>query len=341
MSSSKYHLPHLVYELTDACNQSCKFCYNYWKGAESPVKPDAPDFRLARRTLRCVLREAAVGSVSFSGGEPMLMPRIHDLALAARFTGANVNILTNGTLLKASDVAIFENLGIGAIQIPILSTDAALHDQTTGLKGSWQRAVEAARMVSEKKQERLVPVLIMSRLNAHQVEDIIRFYHDEFGSKRAMVNRFNVGGLGLHNCTQLTLSTKELRECFARLDRVAGQLGMTLQSGVCTPICVLNPEEYPNIRFSHCSTDLSQRPLTINYRGEVRFCNHSPRVLGNIYQTPLAEIISHSQKEGYFDSVPSHCQGCKVWDRCKGGCRAASEQLYGSFERVDPILSIG
>ena len=335
---SKHHLPFVVYELTDACNQACKFCYNHWKGAECPARPDAPNYPLARRTLRRLLREATVGSLSLSGGEPMLMPHIHELALKARFAGANVNLLTNATLLGDDDIEIFSNLGLGAIQIPILSTLPALHDYTTGLEGSWQRAVAAARKVSARKRGWLVPVLIMSRLNAHQVEDILRFYHSEFGASRAMVNRFNIGGLGLRNAAELNLSQSELRELFARADRVAGELGMTLQSGVCTPVCVLDPMDYPNIRFSHCSTDLSQRPLTVNYRGDVRFCNHSPRVLGNIYTTPLKEIIRTSQEDGYFDSVPSLCAGCKLWERCKGGCRAASEQLYGSFDRVDPIM---
>lgn len=335
---SKHHLPFVVFELTDACNQACKFCYNYWKGEECPAKPEAPNFRLARRTLKKILSEATVGSLSLSGGEPMLMPRIHDLALKARFTGANVNLLTNGTHLSDDDVAIFSDLGIGAIQIPILSTDPDLHDYTTGLKGSWQRAVGAARKVCAQRDNWLVPVLIMSKLNAHQVEDILRFYRSEFGAVRAMVNRFNIGGLGLRNAAELNLSQRELKELFAKVDRVAGELGMTIQSGVCTPVCVLDPKDYPNVRFSHCSTDLSQRPLTINYRGEVRFCNHSPRVLGNIHETPLVEIIKISQEDGYFDSVPSRCEGCKLWERCQGGCRAASEQLYGSFDKVDPII---
>lgn len=338
MSRSKHHLPFVVFELTDACNQACKFCYNYWKGEECPAKPEAPNFRLARRTLRRLFRQATVGSTSFSGGEPMLMPRIHDLALAARFSGSNVNILTNGTLLEEQDVAIFDNLGIGAIQIPILATDPALHDYTTGLKGSWERAVAAARRVAATRQGWLVPVLIVSRLNAHEVEDLLRFYRSEFGAKRAMVNRFNIGGLGKHNAAELNLSIAELKDVFGRVDRVAGELGMTIQSGVCTPMCVLNPDEYPNIRFSHCSTDLSMRPLTVNYRGEVRFCNHSPRVLGNIYETPIEEIIKASENEGYFDAVPERCGGCELWNRCRGGCRAASEQVYGSFNRVDPIL---
>ena len=105
-----------------------------------------------------------------------------------------------------------------------------------------------------------------------------------------MVNRFNIGGLGLHNAPELKLSKEELRGVFARVDRVAGELGMIIQSGVCTPMCVLNPDDYPNIRFSHCTTDLSTRPLTVNYNGDVRFCNHSPRVLGNIYEKTIGEI---------------------------------------------------
>ena len=298
----------------------------------------APDFRLARRTLRRVLRQATVGSVSLSGGEPMLMPRIHELTLKARFAGANVNLLSNGTLIKDIDLDIMKQVGVGTIQIPILAAEPSLHDYTTGLKGSWQKAVDNARKISSIKSNWLLPVLIVSKLNIHNIEEILRFYQSEFGSTRAMVNRFNIGGLGKLNASELTLTTSELKDAFTRVDRVAGELGMSIQSGVCTPMCVLNPDDYPNIMFSHCSTDLSNRPLTVNYKGDVRFCNHSPRILGNIYDKPIGQIVSECQDDGYFDKIPTPCDTCKLWARCRGGCRAASEQLYGTFNRVDPIL---
>lgn len=298
----------------------------------------APDFRLARRTLRRVLRQATVGSVSLSGGEPMLMPRIHELTLKARFAGANVNLLSNGTLIKDIDLEIMKQVGVGTIQIPILAAEPSLHDYTTGLKGSWQKAVDNARKISSIKSNWLLPVLIVSKLNIHNIEEILRFYQSEFGSTRAMVNRFNIGGLGKLNASELTLTTSELKDAFTRVDRVAGELGMSIQSGVCTPMCVLNPDDYPNIMFSHCSTDLSNRPLTVNYKGDVRFCNHSPRILGNIYDKPIGQIVSECQDDGYFDKIPTPCDTCKLWARCRGGCRAASEQLYGTFNRVDPIL---
>ncbi len=297
-----------------------------------------PDFRLARRTLRRVLRQATVGSVSLSGGEPMLMPRIHELTLKARFAGANVNLLSNGTLIKDMDLEIMKQVGVGTIQIPILAAEPSLHDYTTGLKGSWQKAVDNARKISSIKSNWLLPVLIVSKLNIHNIEEILRFYQSEFGSTRAMVNRFNIGGLGKLNASELTLTTSELKDAFTRVDRVAGELGMSIQSGVCTPMCVLNPDDYPNIMFSHCSTDLSNRPLTVNYKGDVRFCNHSPRILGNIYDKPIGQIVSECQDDGYFDKIPTPCDTCKLWARCRGGCRAASEQLYGTFNRVDPIL---
>lgn len=298
----------------------------------------APDFRLARHTLRRVLRQATVGSVSLSGGEPMLMPRIHELTLKARFAGANVNLLSNGTLIKDIDLEIMKQVGVGTIQIPILAAEPSLHDYTTGLKGSWQKAVDNARKISSIKSNWLLPVLIVSKLNIHNIEEILRFYQSEFGSTRAMVNRFNIGGLGKLNASELTLTTSELKDAFTRVDRVAGELGMSIQSGVCTPMCVLNPDDYPNIMFSHCSTDLSNRPLTVNYKGDVRFCNHSPRILGNIYDKPIGQIVSECQDDGYFDKIPTPCDTCKLWARCRGGCRAASEQLYGTFNRVDPIL---
>ena len=329
----------VVYELTDACNQACRFCYNYWKGEECYAKPDAPNFRQARRTLRKLLRQASVGSISFSGGEPMLMPRIHDLAFRARLSGAQVNILTNGTCLKDDDIEIFENLGITAIQIPILAPTAELHDHITQLSGSWERAMAAARKVARVGSEWLVPVLILNKLNAPYIEDILTLYHSAFGTTRAMVNRFNIGGLGKHHAAELSLTKSELKEAFHRVDRKAGELGMQIHNGVCTPLCVLNPKEYRNVTFTHCTTDLTTRPLTVNYRGEVRFCNHSPRILGNIYDRPLSEILATTQHEGYFDSVPTLCGDCKHWERCRGGCRAAAEQLYGTFAMPDPIIS--
>ncbi len=298
----------------------------------------APDFRLAQRTLRRLLSQADIAQISMSGGEPMLMPRLYDLVWSARWSGAAVNILTNGTLMTDFEIGILKDLRVNRIQIPLLAAKGALHDSITGVEGSWQRSMEVACKVMKSREDWLTPVFILSRLNMEQIVPTLEMY-GSMGAKLAMFNRFNIGGLGIRHARELTMSHSELRQAFATASRVAGDCNLTLVSGVCSPMCVLDPEEYPHITFTHCHTDIDNRPITVNYRGDVRFCNHSPRVLGNIYNQSIGEILNATKVDKIYGGVPDHCAQCTLWEMCRGGCRAASEQLYGTFDRVDPIVT--
>lgn len=298
----------------------------------------APDFSLAKKSLQTLLQQAEVSSISFSGGEPLLVPRLFDLILKARFAGSNVHLLTNGTLLTDDTIGYCRDLGVEMIQIPILAPDAELHDSITGLAGSWQRAVAAARKIARWDSSRLIPVFILSALNISHVIPTLELYRD-LGVKHIMFNRFNVGGLGIQHWKSLRLTTQQLQDTFAAASRFLVENDMVANSGVCSPICILDPKRYPGIRFAYCNTDISHRPITVNYRGDVRYCNHSPKVLGNIHSQPLSQILTQATASGYFDSVPDVCSQCSLWSRCRGGCRAASEQLHGRFDLADPILN--
>ena len=327
----------IVFELTEACNQCCRFCYNYWRDGSSPLPP--PDPGKTRRTLRKLLSQADVGTISFSGGEPLLLRNVHDLALAARFRGCHVNVLTNGTMLTEDALANFMSLGIGAIQIPILSADPAVHEYLTQLPGSWAKATDALRRVAAVLQNGAFAVLVITAVNAPGVPQTLRLIRD-LGVRNVMVNRFNIGGMGLRNSKELVLDAKTLKRAFADVEAFGRQyLEMHFVSGVCTPMCVLDPSPFPHIQFTYCSTDFTRRPVTVNYRGDVRFCNHSPFVLGNIWERPIGEILTDPATIERYSGIPERCAACPMLQRCNGGCRAASEQVYGSFDEADPILS--
>lgn len=330
-------LGHLVYELTEACNQNCRFCYNHWR----PTGSHPADARLAKRTLNRLLKQASVADISFSGGEPTLLANVHDLALGCRFKGAAVNVLTNGTLLSEDDILNFKSIGISALQIPLLSSDPAVHDYLTRLPGSWNKAVESIRSsIRILGPEHLAAVLIVTARNCDGLAATLDLYRD-LGVKTVMVNRFNLGGNGLENRDDLCLSRAKLKEAFYAVSAFAlRNPSMRFVSGVCTPVCVLDPLDYPGIRFTSCSTEFRNRPITVSYKGDVRFCNHSPFILGNIWEKSIADILGDSSLQARYSAVPDQCTACSLFSRCKGGCRAASEQVYGSFDMVDPIIEV-
>ena len=329
-------IDNIVFELTQACNQCCRFCYNYWRDGRTPLP--APDPSRARKTLRELLSQAAVGTISFSGGEPLLLRNVHDLALTARFRGTRVNVLTNGTLLTPDALENFMSLGIGAIQIPVLSYRPEVHEHLTGLKGSWQKAVDALTRVAERMPTGAFAVLVISKVNAPDVTGTLELLYQK-GIRSVMVNRFNMGGMGLLHTQELVLDAPTLKKAFADVEAFAVvHPDMHFVSGVCTPLCFLDTLPYPHIRFTACSTDFTRRPVTVNYRGDVRFCNHSPYVLGNIYERPIGDILTDPENVARYSVLPEQCSRCELLQRCGGGCRAASEQVYGRFDAMDPVL---
>ncbi len=334
----RLHIDNVVFELTEACNQCCRFCYNHWRDGLAPLP--APDPSLARRTLRKLLSQVRVGTVSFSGGEPMLLRNVHDLALQARFKGSHVNVLTNGTLLTSDAIDNFNSLGVGAIQIPILSAEAAVHEYLTQLPGSWQKATAALERVASVMPRGAFAVLVITKVNAPGIPETLDLIRS-LGVSRVMVNRFNLGGMGLKYAEELVLDLITLRRAFADVDAFgAAHPDMRFVSGVCTPACLLDPSAYPHVQFTWCSTDFNRRPVALNYRGEVRFCNHSPYAIGNIYDRPLGEILSDPAAIARYSAVPDRCKDCALLQRCNGGCRAASEQVFGTFSEADPLLSL-
>lgn len=333
---ARFHTDNIVFELTQACNQCCRFCYNYWRDGSTPLPPPSP--KTARRTLRRLLSQASVGTISFSGGEPMLLKNIHDLALYARFRGSHVNVLTNGTLLIQDAIDNFASIGIGAIQIPVLSCRKEVHEYLTGLSGSWDKAAGALRRVAEAIPAGACAVLVITKVNAPDVTGTLEMLRNA-GARTVMVNRFNIGGMGLKHSEELVLDEATLKKAFAEVEAfAASNPGMHFVSGVCTPLCMMDTAPYPHIKFSWCSTDFSRRPVAVDCMGNVRFCNHSPVTIGNIFEKPLEDILTDPEAIARYAVVPDKCSGCRMLSRCNGGCRAASEQVYGSFAQADPVL---
>lgn len=327
------YLKYAIVELTPTCNLRCMHCYNWWRH-DGENMGGTVSYKKAFRLLDHLIKKTTVENVTFTGGEPTISDRFVELVLHAKLKGKRVTIITNGN----GPLAVYKQLTKMQVDMMEFSIHASLpevHDRITGTPGAWENAMKHMQLMMDHGI-RVTPVVVITSLNYQYVEDTVRFFFQK-GIRSIMVNRYNLGGEGLHH-PDLSANASQLKETFRKLNQFAANNPLYLYSGVCTPHCVLNPEDYPYIRFGSCSSNVYQRPLTFNLDGDLRLCNHSPVVVGNIYKQSFSEIFANPYIAEWDDLNLSFCKECVRLTKCKGGCRAASEQVGLSLKNEDPIV---
>lgn len=329
-------LNYILFEVTQNCNLHCTFCYNHWKADDKAKKPEL-SFNETQKTLNKLFSKNQIKHVTFTGGEPLLCSRLEELVLFCRMKGATVSLITNG---NAGTPQLFSSLiktGVKLFELPLHAPDAATHDRMTGVIGSWEKSLASIRYLT-KMGAYVVPVIVITKNNYSKIEETLTYLHN-LNLRRIMINRYNIGGFGVHNREKVVPTITELNEAFRQAALTAKKLNLEISSNVCTPHCVVNPKQYVPIAFTNCSMEIEKRPITLTAHGEVRFCNHSPSVMGNIHVKPISEIFKNYTKQNPIYQ-PEFCSNCEKYNTCLGGCRAAAEQVGKTFNDVDPLVEL-
>jgi radical SAM protein with 4Fe4S-binding SPASM domain len=295
-------------------------------------------YKLARKTLKRLFKITKVDHVTFTGGEPFLAERFNELVLFTRLQKKSVALISNGNAANKEQYKQLLDLGVNLFEIPLHSPTAEAHDFMTNTPGSWSKSLESIRSLVELKAY-TVAVIVITKANYQLVPQTLEFIKNQ-GIDRIMLNRFNIGGQGITDKDRIWLSHAEMKQAYKSASETGKKLNLNLSSNVCTPMCVLNPSDYPGISFAHCSPDVTRRPLTLDINGNLRFCNHSPTVLGNIYSDDLQKMLNSEKAQAWNLVKPEFCADCELYSLCMGGCRAASEQLNLSLNSVDPVVEV-
>ncbi len=74
--------------------------------------------------------------------------------------------------------------------------------------------------------------------------------------------------------------------------------------------------------------------------GNLRVCNHSSFILGNLLEKSFFELAKHPYVSQFRKTLPKECASCppEISDHCHSGCKAAAEECYGSLEESEPFL---
>jgi len=251
---------------------------------------------------------------------------------------ASVNLITNGQINDEKYYRELISLGVSNFELPLNSFNPLVHDKMTGKLGSHEKVVNSINVL-KSLDANVVTVIVLTKMNIAHIFETLKFIKS-LEVERIMLTRFNIGGEGIKNARILMPEISELKNCFSIANEASKSLNLKITSNVCTPLCILNPEDYDNISTMSCSASIKNMPVTLDINGNMRICNHSPVIIGNIFNDKIENILNSDYVNSWKEIKPEYCKECEVYENCFGACRAASEQLGLGLNHADPILEL-
>lgn len=313
----------LQWHLTQACDLSCKHCYDRSQRTDFPYERSL--------TLMQELRDFCWSrfvqpQVSFSGGNPLLHPRFFDIYQAAADHGLMSTILGNAASREQVE-------RIMAIQRPVyyqvsLEGLEQHNDQIRG-DGNFRRTIEFLQMLTEMGVPNMV-MLTLTRANMDQVIPLAEVLEGITGG--LTFNRLALFGEGSRLALPTPLEYKEfLKQYVAALP---SHPVLALKDSLLNSVF----EEQGQDLFGGCAgfgCGAAFNFVAVLSDGEVHACRKFPSPIGNIMSHSLEEIYRSETAARYRDGSTA-CNGCSLRAVC-GGCLAVTASFgYDPLTSKDP-----
>ncbi|MFC1591026.1 radical SAM/SPASM domain-containing protein [Thermodesulfobacteriota bacterium] len=132
----------VTFELTYYCNLRCKHCYAVNQHRQELALETIID-------LIDQLKNLGAFYLSFTGGEIFTRPDIFDILSYGKQKGFFQVLLTNGTLITREMIPDLQKMRLQGVEISLLGATAETHEAITGVTGSFEKALNAIRMLHE------------------------------------------------------------------------------------------------------------------------------------------------------------------------------------------------
>ena len=225
---------------------------------------------------------------------------------------SSVTVVTNGLLcLKGLSTKL------ACVGVPIHG-DKETHERHTTKKYGYKKTIKSIKYyVGQGFDVRCIPVL--TAWNFDQMYEVIKTAK-QLGMESAFVDRFEKGGLGCKQSEELEISLKQFKIALGQMISARDDFGIPVGFGTAIPYC-LDERLIKEDMFANCGAGITF--AAVNPDGEVRICNQSEIVYGNILKESLEEIWAKKELNTFRDLswVTEPCISCSVLHDCLCGCK--------------------
>lgn len=164
-------LNQIYFYLTDGCNLACRHCWLSPKVDQNGNRYPTLPIELFETAIR-EAKPLGLTGIKLTGGEPLLHHQFLKLLEIVRRDDLSLTIETNGMLCTLQTAKEIAKSPKRFVSVSLDGANAATHDWVRGVKGSFEKALQAVRNLVKVN---ILPQIIMSlmRCNADQVESMV------------------------------------------------------------------------------------------------------------------------------------------------------------------------
>jgi len=162
------------WDMHHKCNARCDYCDRWLIGRHEK------NLVTTKEALKIVndMGDLGVWTLSLGGGEPLLRPDMDVIIKAARRRGMQVNMSTNGALLKQNAKKVIDS-GVSSISVSVESHIAKDHDKVRGFPGLFAKLSEGIEEVKRLRKgsfPHLKVRMCVGKDSYDRVEDYIKYW---------------------------------------------------------------------------------------------------------------------------------------------------------------------
>jgi radical SAM protein with 4Fe4S-binding SPASM domain len=206
---------------------------------------------------------------------------------------------------------------LACIGVPLHGKEAT-HDYLANKPGSYKIALSAIReYVRRGFDVRCIPVLTAQ--NHGEMYDVIRVAKKS-GMESVFVDRFEDGGLGNRNSETLKPTSEQFGIALQQMIQARDDFGMPVGWGTAIPFCLDQRMVQSNMT---CNCGAGSTFAAINPKGDLRVCNQSERIYGNVLEESIQDIWHKPEMEEFrgLSWISPACRDCAALAACTGGCK--------------------
>lgn len=336
-------IPRLDFELSPGCDHSCAHCYNVWNarpgdpqaGYETGGVLKTTDFMAV---MTKAITQSGASHITFTGGEPLLRKDSIELMAHAAPMVKTINLITNGSHVSREVAQRLKEIGVTSVQVTLLAADRDKHDR---LKGAvcFDDTVRAALDLREAGVV-VTCCFVAMHDNAGDLADVMALCH-ALDIRNLSYNRMSPTGGAVHHVARLMPTIEQIERNLDTAERLGRQWGIKVGTAMPIPPCLVRIDRYDWVRFGFCSTGTSSPNIVIDSKANVRSCNLSSGIMGNLLEEDWPDIHANPYLQSFKRNVPEMCRGCAYERSCQGGCKESGFAMFGDHTHPEPLLWLG